>query len=97
MAKGYWVGQIIVRDAEGYEKYRAANAKAFTKYGAEFLIRGGVQNIVEGSPNPRTVVIEFKDVETAQACYDSPEYQAAKKLRDPVSEGNMVIVEGYDE
>ncbi len=96
MAKGYWVGQIIVHDASGYERYRAANAEAFSKYGAKFLIRGGAQTLVEGQANPRTVVIEFADLATAQACYDSPEYQAAKALRDPVSEGNLVIVEGYD-
>jgi uncharacterized protein (DUF1330 family) len=97
MAKGYWVGQIIVHDLEQYQAYRAANATAFAKYGAKFLIRGGDQTIIEGAANPRTVVIEFKDVATAQACYDSPEYQAAKALRDPVSDGNLVIVEGYDE
>ncbi len=97
MAKGYWVGQIVVHDLEQYQAYRAANAEAFAKYGAKFLIRGGEQTIVEGQANPRTVVIEFKDIATAQACYDSPEYQAAKKLRDPVSDGNLVIVEGYDE
>jgi len=97
MAKGYWVGQIVVHDLEQYQAYRAANAEAFAKYGARFLIRGGDQTIVEGQANPRTVVIEFKDAATARACYDSPEYQAAKALRDPVSEGNLVIVEGYDE
>ena len=96
MAKGYWVGQIIVHDQAQYEAYRAANAVAFEKYGAKFLIRGGDQTIVEGHANPRTVVLEFKDMATAQACYDSPEYQAAKALRDPVSDGNLVIVEGYD-
>jgi len=95
MAKGYWVGQIAVHEAQAYQAYREANAVAFANYGAKFLIRGGTQSIVEGAANPRTVVIEFADVETAQACYDSPEYQAAKALRDPVSEGNLVIVEGY--
>ena len=96
MAKGYWVGQVIVHDAQAYQAYREANAVAFAKYGAKFLIRGGAQTIVEGQANPRTVVLEFKDLATAQACYDSPEYQDAKALRDPVSESNMVIVEGYD-
>lgn len=96
MPKGYWVGQIIVHDMQAYQAYREANAVPFAKYGAKFLIRGGVQSILEGTPNPRTVVIEFKDVQTAQACYDSPEYKAAKALRDPASDGNLVIVEGYE-
>lgn len=96
MPKGYWVGQIIVHDMQAYQAYREANAVPFAKYGAKFLIRGGAQTILEGVPNPRTVVIEFKDVQTAQACYDSPEYKAAKALRDPASDGNLVIVEGYE-
>ncbi len=96
MPKGYWVGQIIVHDMQAYQAYREANAAAFAKYGAKFLIRGGEQTILEGAANPRTVVIEFADVETAQACYDSPEYTAAKALRDPASDGNLVIVEGYE-
>jgi len=97
MAKGYWVGQININDPQAYQHYRAANAAAFEKYGARFLVRGGPQTIVEGGANPRTVVIEFKDFETALACYNSPEYAAAKALREtPVSSGNLVIVEGYD-
>ena len=32
----------------------------------------------------------------AKACYDSVSYQDAKALRDPVSTGDMEIVEGYD-
>ncbi len=96
MAKGYWVGQVIVHDAQAYQTYREANAEALAKYGAKFLIRGGAQTVVEGQANPRTVVLEFKDLATAQACYDSPEYRAAKALRDPASEANMVIVEGYE-
>jgi uncharacterized protein (DUF1330 family) len=42
------------------------------------------------------VVIEFDDFKTAKECYESEEYQKAKKIRDAVSTGDMVIVEGYD-
>ena len=42
------------------------------------------------------MVLEFKDYATALACYNSPEYQAAIKLRTPHSVGDIVIVEGYD-
>ena len=41
-------------------------------------------------------MIEFTDYETALACYNSPEYQANIKLRQPHSEGDLVIIEGYD-
>jgi uncharacterized protein (DUF1330 family) len=41
-------------------------------------------------------VIEFPSLEAAKACYNSSEYQAAKALRIPVSDIDLVIVEGFD-
>ena len=97
MAKGYWVAHVNVDDPDKYEAYRAANAVPFKKYGARFLVRGGSCEVMEGEAKPRTVVIEFKDYETAMACYQSPEYQAAYALRKDISQGDLVIVEGYEE
>ncbi len=83
-------------DIEAYQKYIAANAAPFAEFGARFLVRGGEQQNREGTVRQRTVVLEFDSYEIAQACYDSHAYQQAKALRDPVSTGDMVIVQGYD-
>ena len=96
MTKAYWIGHVTVDDLAAYEAYRQANAAAFQKYGARFLVRGGAQELVEGTQRPRSVVIEFADLATARACYDSPEYRAAKALRLPCSMVDLVIVEGWD-
>ena len=96
MPKGYWVAHVDVRDPAAYEAYRVANAVPFAKYGARFLVRGGPQEVREGAARGRTVVIEFESLAMARACFESPEYQAAKALRDPVSVADMVIVEGWD-
>jgi uncharacterized protein (DUF1330 family) len=96
MAKAYWVAHIDISDADAYGKYIAANAIPFAKYGARFLVRGGDYKVVEGKTREKQVILEFADFATAQACYDSSEYQAAIKLRSDVSEGDLVIVEGYD-
>ncbi|MCL4187990.1 MAG: DUF1330 domain-containing protein [Rhodobacteraceae bacterium] len=96
MAKGYWIGNVDVRDAAVYETYKAANAAAFARFGGRFLVRGGAQEVVEGSARSRTVVIEFPSLEAAKACWDSPEYQAARALRLPVSEGMLLIVGGWE-
>ncbi|MFT4095785.1 MAG: DUF1330 domain-containing protein [Rhodoblastus sp.] len=95
MAKGYWIGHVDVADPEAYKAYVQANAIAFSKYGAKFLVRGGQCEGPEGKLRSRHVVLEFESYETAVACYNSPEYQAAIKLRAPVSTGDIVIVEGY--
>jgi len=97
MPKGYWVAHVDVRDAGAYEAYKAANAAPFAEFGARFLVRGGDQEVREGAARARTVVIEFPSYADAIACYESPAYQAAKALRDPVSEGDLAIVEGYGE
>lgn len=96
MPKGYWVAHVSVDDPAAYEGYRTANAMAFQKYGARFVVRGGPQEVREGQARPRTVVIEFPTIEAARACFDSPEYQAAKAIRDPVSTADLVIVEGWE-
>jgi len=96
MTKGYWVAQVDVHDPQAYAAYRQANAVAFAKYGARFLVRGGAGVVREGAARARVVVIEFASLAAAMACYDGPEYQAAKALRDPVSVADLVIVEGWD-
>jgi uncharacterized protein (DUF1330 family) len=96
MPKGYWIAHIDVTDLEQYKKYVAANARAFSKFGARFLVRGGAFEAVEGTSRSRNVVIEFPSHQAALDCYRSPEYQEAMALRQPVSTGEVIIIEGYD-
>lgn len=49
---------------------------------------------MEGPTANRLAVIEFKDYETALACYNSPEYQKAIKAREPHAKVNLAVVEG---
>ena len=96
MAKGYWIARVDVTDPEGYKAYVAANAAAFSKYGAKFIVRGGPFEAPEGTPRARNIVLEFADYATALACYNSPEYAAAKALRDGRAVADLVVIEGYD-
>lgn len=96
MAKGYWVGRVDVKNEEGYKPYAAANAAIFKKWGGRFLVRGGKYENPEGAARTRNVVIEFPDIETARACYNSSEYQANIKVREPHSSADIIIIEGYD-
>jgi uncharacterized protein (DUF1330 family) len=96
MPKGYWIAHVTVSDPEGYKQYVAANAVPFKKFGAKFLVRGGRFEAKSGKSRERNVVIEFKDYETALACYASPEYQAAAKLRDKYSTADVIVIEGWE-
>ncbi len=96
MAKGYWVPHVEVTDPDGYKKYLAANAVAFAKYGARFLVRGGSHVVAKGAAKPRQVVIEFPDYAAALACLDSEEYKRAVEFRDAASLIDLIIADGYD-
>ena len=96
MAKGYWIGRVDVNNEEGYKPYMAANPAIFQKFGGRFIVRGGKFTAVEGQSRSRNVVIEFDSYATAKACHDSPEYQAAAKIRDEASKADLMIIEGYE-
>jgi uncharacterized protein (DUF1330 family) len=94
--KGYWIGRVDVSNPDAYQNYVKANAAAFSKYGARFLVRGGTYRVGEGEARARNVVIEFPSYEAARECWDSPEYQAAKAERDGHAVADIIIIEGYE-
>lgn len=96
MAKGYWIARVDVKDDEGYKPYAMANPAIFKKFGARFIVRGGKFEAPEGTSRTRNVVLEFPDYATALACYQSAEYQANIKVRQPHSVADLLIIEGYD-
>lgn len=96
MAKGYWIARVDISDPEAYKGYVAANGAAFAKFGARFLVRGGKSETPEGSSRDRNVVLEFPSYEAALACYRSPEYEKAMRLRANAATADLLVIEGYD-
>jgi uncharacterized protein (DUF1330 family) len=94
MAKGYGIARVDVRDPEGYKGYVAAAKPAFERFGANFLARGGTSDAIEGPGRARNVIIEFPSLDATRGCYNSPEYQAAKAIRQKFADGEIVLVEG---
>ncbi len=94
MPKGYWIAHVDIRDPERYKDYVATARPAFERFGAKFLARGGAHEIVEAPGRARNVIIEFESLAAAKDCYNSPEYQAARKIRQSVADGEIVLVEG---
>ncbi|HEY0720280.1 MAG TPA: DUF1330 domain-containing protein [Gammaproteobacteria bacterium] len=96
MPKGYWIVRVDIVDQEKYKAYVTANAEALKKYGARILVRAGQCENPEGTSRDRNGVIEFPTYQAALDCWNSAEYQRARKLRLAVSTLDLVIVEGYD-
>ena len=93
MPKGYWIARVDVRDPERYKDYVSTAKPAFERFGANFLARGGSFVELEGKARGRNVVIEFPSVQAAVDCYNSPEYQAAARIRQECADAEMVVVE----
>jgi uncharacterized protein (DUF1330 family) len=94
MSKAYWIVRVSVRDEQRYPEYLAAAGPAFQKFGANFIVRGGAFEAMEGNARERNVVVEFKDRAMALACYHSPEYQAAKAIRQRYADADFIIIDG---
>ena len=93
--KAYWIavykGLKNVNNLHGYAEKATI---AIKKYNGKFLVRGGKAETLEGTPSPRTVLIEFPSIEDALNCYNSPEYQDAKKFAKEEFNRHIQIVEG---
>ena len=94
MPKGYVIARAVVTNATQYAIYAAAAGEAIKKHGGKPIVRGGRTEVIEGEGRPRNVVIEFDSVEAARSYVHSPEYTAAKKLRENAGFVDMVVVEG---
>ncbi|WP_109441215.1 DUF1330 domain-containing protein [Acinetobacter haemolyticus] len=92
----YWIAHVTIHDLEQYKQYMALAPHAFEKYGAKFLARGGNSYCLEGEEYQRHVIIEFSDLATAHACYDSEEYNKARAARQGCAEVMINIVESLD-
>jgi uncharacterized protein (DUF1330 family) len=96
MPKAYWIARVDVRDPETYKKYVETAKPAFVRHQAKFLARGGRTEVLEGKARARNVIIEFPSMEEALACYNSPDYTAARAIRQTVSDGEFVLVEAAE-
>lgn len=90
----YWIAHVKVTDAEAYGRYAALATGVIASHGGRFLARSGRYVQLEGNDRARNVLAEFPSLEAAEACYRSPEYQAALAHARGASERDLVIVEG---
>ena len=91
----YFIVDVDVTDARGFEEYRTLVPATVEKYGGRFLVRGGAVEKLEGEWQPkRVVVLEFPSVAQAKRWYDSEEYREPKALRWRTARTNLILTEG---
>jgi len=97
MAKAYWIATYrSVSNPQALAEYAKLAGPAIWNAGGRNLVRGTPAKTLEAGLNERTVVIEFENVASALAAYESPAYQAARKVLGDAAVRDIRIVEGVE-
>jgi uncharacterized protein (DUF1330 family) len=91
---GYFVANYTITNQAGYQDYLAAVGPTLAAHGAENIVIDRGCERLEGSAGQVTVVLRFATKSAAEAWYQSPEYQAIRRLRTDNTEGIAVIADG---
>ncbi len=91
----YLIVDVDVKDPVRYAEYVQQVPPTIAKYGGKFLVRGGKTEVIEGTWQPkRVVVLEFESVARAKEWYHSEEYRGPRDIRWSASTANLIVVEG---
>lgn len=92
----YIIVDVAIQDAAEYEEYKKLTPASIAAYGGKFIVRGTQTETLEGDWQPgRFVVLEFPSLEKAKSWWASPEYAAAKAIRQRTASTKMIVVDGY--
>jgi uncharacterized protein (DUF1330 family) len=84
-----------IDDPETFEVYRSQVMPTIEAFGGKFLVRGGKFTALEGEmPFQRIAMLEFRDRQTAEAWYNSPDYQRILPYRLQATRCQFVVVDG---
>jgi uncharacterized protein (DUF1330 family) len=85
-----------VEDPAAARKYAEETPKSLAAFGAQYLVRrGNIQTLEGDAPKGYIVVIGFDSAERARAWYYSPAYEAVKPIRQNSTKSRLLLVEGF--
>lgn len=91
----YLIADIEVTDPVGYDEYKKRVPAVITAHGGRYLARGGASEVLEGTWRPkRSAIIEFPNLASMKAFWESPEYQPLREIRERSAKSNLVVIEG---
>ena len=92
-----------ITDPERLKQYRDGIGDTIRKYGGHVLVRADGFDVLEGdwhtgergddSEPERVTVIQFSDMASLKAWYNSPEYAPLKEIRQESEVGDAIAVE----
>eukprot|EP00039_Didymoeca_costata_P025310 m.12909 g.12909 ORF g.12909 m.12909 type:complete len:613 (-) comp4754_c0_seq1:150-1988(-) len=97
----YLIYRADVRDLEAYKhNYMSKTTALISKFGGEWLARGGKITTLEGPDNSESVVlqrmvlIKFPTMDAAKAFFHSEDYQEARAQRLSIATAELTVLEG---
>ena len=95
MKKAYWIAKYKeIDDQDALRRYAEKAKKIIESFGGKALVRGGKYITFEGEDFIRTVIWEFENIDIANKCHDSKDYQEAWSLAKNTTVRDLLIVEG---
>ena len=91
----YVIGEAEITNPEAMKAYGPMVVASVKKHGGKYLARGARPEVLEGGPAHNILIIEFENAEAARRWYASPEYQAAKAVRQGNSNLRLLLVEDF--
>jgi uncharacterized protein (DUF1330 family) len=91
----YLIAEHIITDEVKFHEYRTKVEPMMAKHGGRYLTKGATHKLPEGGhwKPERVVIIEFPDMGSLDAWYNSPEYRPLIALRKScTSDQDMLFV-----
>jgi uncharacterized protein (DUF1330 family) len=91
----FLVATVNITNPAPFGEYAKGIAGLAERFGGEPVLKGMVQEFVEGDgiPQERVVVTRFPDMASARAYLDSPEYVAAKAHREGAATATIRLID----
>jgi len=94
MPKGYLIAHIRVRDKDAFEEFKSLSGAAIKAHNGNVLVRNPAPDHREGGAEGLSIVIEFESLAAARAFYESEAYTEARRVREKISDTDLILVEG---
>ena len=91
----YLIAEVEVTDPAVFEQYRAGVPATIAAYGGKYLVRGGALEALEGTWQPkRVILLQFDSMARLKEWYQSKEYAPLIALRKAGAKTNVIAIEG---
>ncbi len=96
MAAFVIVDQLGITDPDAMKEYSKGVGATVAKFGGEAIARDDGCEVLEGTYQPRRIImLKFPDMEALKGWYDSEDYAELKAMRHRSSTANMYAVDGF--